>query len=379
MKIRTAIKAKRFSLRAIILTAALTVLITLGAAALVIWNLLGEAGLAITAGTICINSRFVGEYDPDAMADAALGAMVDSLGDRWSYYMDAEGYEYLELRRDNAYVGIGVTVLYTTDGMRIQEVIEGGPAQAAGLLPGEVIVAVDGQDVTGDNVYNGTALIQGEEGTRVAITVQDAEGTARETVVIRGRIQSDPVSYEMLEGNVGYVSLDNFYRGTAGHVEAAVEDLLAQGAQALIFDVRNNPGGYLDEMLDLLDYLLPEGEIFRSGTRSGPNKVVKSDADCVDVPMAVLVNADSYSAAELFAAQLRESVGAPIVGQPTTGKGYSQQTFLLPGGRGINISTKTYYTGAGISLIGVGIVPDKVVELTGPEDEQLAAAVDCLP
>ncbi len=369
---------KRFRLRAIILTAALSVLVTLGAVALAAWLVLGTPGLAITAGVAYINTQFVGEYDEDAMADAALNAMVESLGDRWSYYADAETYEALQLRRDNAYVGIGVTVSYEEDGLHIQSVTEGGPAEAAGLLPGEIIIAADGNDLTGEYVYNGTSLIQGEEGTQVALTVLDADGASRQVTVTRARLENDPVTYELLEDNVGYVALDNFYKGSADHVKAAVEDLLSQGATAFVFDMRNNPGGYLDELTDLLDYLLPEGDIFRSGTRSGPRKTVRSDADCVDAPMAVLVNADTYSAAELFAAQLRESVGAIIVGQATCGKGYSQLTLPLPGGRALNLSTKTYYTGAGVSLIGTGVTPDIELELTGPEDNQLAAAVDSL-
>ena len=275
-------------------------------------------------------------------------------------------------------MGIGVTVTYEEDGLHIQSVEVGGPAQAAGLLPGEIIIAADGSDLTGDNVYNGTSLIQGEEGTQVELTVLDAEGVARRVTVTRARLESEPVSYELLEGDVGYVALANFYDGSSDHVKAAVEQLLEQGATSLLFDMRNNPGGYLNELTDLLDYLLPEGDIFRSGDRSGPTKVVTSDADCVDVPMAVLVNGNTYSAAELFAAQLRESVEAVIVGEPTTGKGYSQQTFWLPGDRGLNISTKTYYTGAGVSLIGVGITPDLVVELDGTEDTQLAAAMKAL-
>lgn len=371
-------KTKRFSIRSIILTAALSVLVTLGAVALAVWLLLGSSGLAIATGTAYINTRFVGGYDPDAMADAALSAMVNSLGDRWSYYMDAEAYSYLQLRRDNAYVGIGVTITYEEDGLHIQSVTEGSPAEAAGLLPGEIITSVDGTDLTGDNVYDGASLIQGEEETQVTLTVLDADGVSRQVTVTRTRLETDPVSYELLEDHVGYVRLANFYNGSADHVKAAVEELLDQGAVSFVFDMRNNPGGYLAELTDLLDYLLPEGDIFRSGDRSGPKKAVTSDADCIDVPMAVLVNADTYSAAELFAAQLRESVGATIVGQPTCGKGYSQQTFPLPGGRALNISTKTYYTGSGVSLIGVGITPDIEVELTGPEDDQLAAAIASL-
>ena len=375
-------KTKRFSVLSIILTAALSVLVTLGAVALTIWLLLGSSGLAIASGAAYINTRFVGEYDPDAMADAALNAMVESLGDRWSYYMDAESYAASQLRHENAYVGIGVTVTYEEDGLHVQSVVEGGPAEAAGLLAGEIITAVDGNALTGEvteeSIQYRSSLIQGEEGTQAELTVLDADGAARQVMITRARIKSDPVTCELLEENVGYVALSNFYRGSADYVKAAVEELLDQGAVSLVFDMRDNPGGYLSELTDLLDYLLPEGAIFRSGDRSGPKKTVTSDADCVDVPMAVLVNGNTYSAAELFAAQLQESVGAVIVGQPTFGKGYSQQTFLLPGGRGLNISTKTYYTGAGVSLIGTGLTLDIEVEQTGGEDAQLAAAVASL-
>ena len=371
-------KNRRFRLRSIIITAALSVIFTLGAVALALWLLLGTQGLAVAGGALFIKTGFVGEYDADAMADAALESMVDSLGDEWSYYADAEWYAALKERRSNSYVGIGITVTYQEDGVHIVDVTEGGPAQKAGLMPGEIIVSADGQDLTGENAANASTYIQGEVGTKVILIVSDAQGTFREVAVKRQRIQKDPVTAELLENNVGYVRLDNFYKGSSDHMKQAVEDLVAQGATSLLFDMRDNPGGYVAELTDLLDYLLPEGPIFRSGTRLGPKRTVKSDADCIDLPMAVLVNEDSYSAAELFAAQLRESVDAPLIGQKTYGKGYSQQTFPLPGGRGLNISTKTYYTGAGVSLIGVGLTPDLEVELTGPGDNQLAAAVEAL-
>lgn len=369
---------KRFSVKSIVLTAALSVVLTLGAAALGAWLLLGSSGLAITYGTAVIRSSFVGEYDEDALVDSAMEAMIDSLGDRWSYYMDEESYEASKLRRSNAYVGIGVTITYQEDGVHIQEVTVGGPAEQAGLQVGEIITAADGNDLTGEHVTQASAYIQGEEGTSVVLTVLDAQGNERTVTVKRARLSKDPVTSEMLEDGIGYVALDNFYEGSAQHVRAAVEALMEQGATALIFDMRDNPGGYVSELTELLDYLLPEGPIFCSGTRLGPKHVTQSDADCVDVPMAVLVNADTYSAAELFAAQLRESVGAPVVGQPTCGKGYSQQTFRLPGGRALNLSTKTYYTGSGVSLIGVGITPDAVVEQTGSGDAQLEAALEMI-
>ncbi|MCD8332040.1 MAG: S41 family peptidase [Oscillospiraceae bacterium] len=373
-------RKKRFSPVSILVTAALSVLCALGAVALAAWLLLGSAGLSILQGVVTIHTQFVGEYDADQMADAALDAMVESLGDRWSYYMDADSYTATVQRRSNSYVGIGVTVMTEEGGLRIQSVTEGGPADLAGLLVGELITAADGTDLSGDNAELGTSLIQGEEGTQVTLMVEDAQGSSRQVTIVRAQLQTDPVSYEMLEDGIGYVALSNFYSGSAEIVEAAVEDLLSQGAASLIFDMRDNPGGYLSELLDLLDYLLPEGDIFQSGDSSGPTRVTTSDENCVDVPMAVLVNVNTYSAAELFAAQLQESGGASIVGEATYGKGYSQQVFELLGGRALNLSTKTYYTGSGVSLIGTGVTLDVEVILDedAQEDSQLAAAVAVL-
>lgn len=375
---RKNVKEKRFTKRAIILTAALSVLGTVGAVALAAWLVLGSSGLAVTFGAALINTSFVGEYDEDEMADAALEAMVESLGDRWSYYADAEYYEYLLEKRTNSYVGIGVTVTYEADGLHIQSVAEGGPAEEAGLLAGEIIIKADGHDLSGDQANGAASYIQGEEGTTVVLTVLDGKGVSRLVEVTRARIVSSPVKAKMLDGQIGYVALSNFYQDSGERVIAEVESLIAQGAQGLIFDMRDNPGGYLAEMIDMLDYLLPEGPIFQSGNRRGPNYTAKSDEHFVDLPMVVLVNENSYSAAELFAAQLRESAGAPIVGQPTCGKGHFQMTFPLPGGRGLNLSTNTYYTGAGESLIGVGINPDKVIDLTDGTDSQLEAALALL-
>lgn len=370
-------RTRRISVLSIILTAVISILITLGGVALAAWLLLGSSGLAVTFGAAYINTQFVGEYDEDAMADAALEAMVQSLGDRWSYYMTAQAHTASELRHNNAYGSVGITVAYSEEGLHIMSVVEGSPADAAGLLPGEIITAADGNDVTGDNAYNGVYLVQGVVGTDVTLTVLDAEGVSRQVTVTRVLLE-EPVSCRLLEDKVGYVRIANFYKDCADRVQAAVEDLLDQGAESLVFDVRDNPGGYVAELTDLLDYLLPEGPIFQSGDRSGPKRTVTSDASCVDVPMAVLVNGSTYSAAELFAAQLQESVGAVIVGQPTYGKGYSQLTFPLPGGRAMNLSTKTYYTGSGVSLIGVGLTLDMEVEQTDTGDAQLEAAVDSL-
>ena len=177
----------------------------------------------------------------------------------------------------------------------------------------------------------------------------------------------------MLADQVGLVSIQNFYSGTADLVRQGVEELQAQGARALVFDLRNNPGGYVTELTEILDFLLPEGTIFISRTNDGEETVYTSDAACVDLPMAVLVNAESYSAAEFFAAELREAAGAVVAGEQTSGKGYSQMLFTLADGSAISLSTARYYTGNGISLIGTGVTPEPLVELSQEEAQRLLA------
>ena len=225
--------------------------------------------------------------------------------------------------------------------------------------------------------YDGANLIQGEAGTSVELEIQGTDGTVRTVAVTRAQMETDPVEYELLESGVGYIQVKNFYRRSADRVKEAVDDLVAQGATALVFDMRNNGGGYLDELTEMLDYLLPEGPIFRQQDRDGHETVTNSDSHCIDLPMATLVNANTYSAAEFFGAELQEQGVGVIVGEPTSGKGYSQQTFPLPSGGGLGLSTEKYFTGNGVSLIGTGVTLDREVYLS-EEEGQLLQAASCL-
>lgn len=328
-----------------------------------------------------VRERFVAEYDETAVVDGALEGMVDALGDRWSHYLTQEEYQQLQKHRANRYVGVGITVSYEDErGLTILEVLPGGPAEEAGLRPGEVITAVDGVSIAGEARLEAAGLIQGEEGTQVVLTLLGSGGAEREASVRRAAIDEEPVEYELRRDGVGYVRLKNFYDHSAEKLNAAVDDLVEQGAAALVFDMRNNGGGYLTQLTDMLDHLLPEGPIFRSRNVTGKETVTESDAACVALPMAVLVNGSTYSAAEFFAAALQEQGAAIIVGEPTSGKGYSQQAFELPNGGAVNISTGAYSTGEGVSLIGTGLTLDAEVYLDEgtPEDEQLMAALALL-
>lgn len=372
-------RKKRFSLIHLLLLVLLTVVVTVGVGLGVLYQMVGKEGLSLLEGLHLINEKFVGEYDEGEVVDAALEGMVEGLGDRWSYFLTEEEYEAQNQRRTNQYVGVGVTVNYTSEeGLQIVEVTAGGPAEEAGLQPGEFITAVDGFSLAGEARYEGANKIQGEEGTTVSLEVRGTDGQTRTVEVKRTKLETDPVSAEMLENNVGYVRLSNFYDRSADRLKEEVTRLQEEGATALVFDMRNNGGGYLSQLTDMLDFLLPEGPVFITRDRAGNEKVTQSDASCVDLPMAVLVNADTYSAAEFFAAELQEWGVAVIVGEPTSGKGYSQQTFELPNGSAVAISTGAYFTGSGTSLIGTGLTLDKEVYLTDQGDAQLEAALELL-
>ena len=365
----------------IVIAVVLTLVLTLGAVAGAAVVVFGKDGIALMQGYLLAKFSFV-ETDADLSkaVDSALDGMVEGLGDRWSYYLDPESYQNTLQSRANNYVGIGVTVSYDReDGLLVQEVTEEGPAQQGGVKGGDVITHVDGTSVAGDARYEATDRIAGEGGPQVELTLWGEDGTTRRVTCTRQTLKSDSVSSKLLDNGVGYVRLDNFYSGAASSLSREVQSLMDQGATSLVLDVRSNPGGYVAELIAALDYLLPEGPVFTERPRWGKETVYESDASCVDLPMVVMVDANSYSAAELFAAQLRESVQAPIVGEVTSGKGYAQLTFPLVNGGGLGLSVSAYCTGGGHSLIGEGIQPDVELSLDDSgTDNQLQAAIDLL-
>lgn len=319
-----------------------------------------------------IQERYIGEADGEAMEDAAAAAMVKATGDRWSYYIPASQYEAHKEQSENAYVGIGITIQQAEDGsgFLIVMVNQNGPAQEAGIQVNDLLIAVEDQDVremTADQVRE---LIRGEAGTKVSLTVM-RQGEHQTLAVERRRIESAVATGQMLTDGIGLVKINNFDERCASESIAAIQKLQQEGAKKIIFDVRNNPGGYAEELVKLLDYLLPEGDLFRSVSYDGTEKVDTSDADCLDMPMAVLINGSSYSAAEFFAAALQEYQAATIVGEPTVGKGVYQTTISLGDGSAVALSTGKYFTPKGNSLTDVGVTPDVRVDV----DEETAEKI----
>lgn len=311
-----------------------------------------------------ILTSFAGDADKTKIEDAAADAMVNAMGDRWSYYIPAAELPSFLENSENAYVGIGVTVQATDDnsGLMVIAVQPGGPAEEAGVQVGDVIIQVDGESAQDRTVSEISAMIKGEEGTVVSITVlRSGEGITM--TVTRKRMETTVASSKLLNEHVGLVTIQNFDERCADETIAAIKALLNQGADMLLFDVRNNPGGYVDELTKVLDYLLPEGNLIRTVGTDGSDETVTSDADCVKVPMAVLVNENTYSAAELFAVDLSEYGVARIFGQKTSGKGFFQQVFQFSDGSAAGISVGRYYTSQGNNLEGIGLTPDEEIKL----------------
>ena len=319
-----------------------------------------------------IQECYIGEADEQELEAAAAVAMVKATGDRWSYYIPADEYSDHVEREENAYVGVGITIQPQEDesGFLILMVTEGGPAQEAGIEANDLLIGVEEQDIRDMSMDEVRELIRGKEGTKVALTVM-RKGEHMTLSVERRRIEETVARGEMLDDGIGLVQIFNFDERCADESIEVIERLRSEGAKKLIFDVRNNPGGFADELVELLDYLLPEGDLFRSVSYDGKEQVDTSDADFLDMPMAVLVNGDSYSAAEFFAAALLEYEAAIVVGEPTVGKGYYQNTIQLGDGSAVALSTGKYFTPKGNSLADVGVTPD----VRGDVDEETASNI----
>lgn len=312
-----------------------------------------------------LNEVYVDGYDTDKLGDYLAQAAVAATGDRWSYYVSAEDYDAFVESNENAYVGIGVTVESSddlTDGVQITKVTPNSPAEEAGIEADDRIYAVEGETVESLGLDEAKNRIRGEEGTEVTLTILRGEKKFDVTVK-RASVEVEVVKYSMLDGSIGYIKINNFEANSADRTIEAIDTLREQGAKALVFDLRFNPGGRKDELVRVLDELLPEGPLFRSVDYKGNESVDYSDADCVELPMAVLVNGDSYSAAEFFAAALQEYDWATVVGTKTCGKANYQQTFRLSDGSAVAVSTGHYQTPHGVTLANVGVTPDKIVEV----------------
>lgn len=324
-----------------------------------------------------IDRYFVGEYDEKTLADAAADAIVTATGDRWSYYLPAEDYTAYQEQMLNAYVGVGMTIQKDSENrIEVTDVTRDGPAYEAGITIGDYLISVNRSSVLDMTTAEIRDLVRGEEGTFVELTLERT-GECYTVNLERKTIETQVAVYEMLDSQIAYITIKNFDTNAANHTITCIMQAINDGAKALVFDVRFNPGGYKTELVEILDYLLPEGPLFRMKDFSGKETVDYSDESCVELPIAVLINEDSYSAAEFFAAAIQEYHAGTIVGAQTCGKGYFQYSYILSDGSVLSLSSGTYYTPNEVSLIGTGVIPDIPVDIS--DDDYIAVYYGTLP
>lgn len=334
-----------------------------------------------------IDDKYLFDYKKGDIETAIIKAYVSGLGDPYSQYYTKEEFEQIGQSAAGSYCGVGVYVTYDENGrgIKILQVIEGGPAEDAGLEEGDIITAIDGNAIVLDDFDMATSPLAGEEGTKVTVTIL-RNGKEKDYELTRSVIKQNYVKSRMLDNNIGYVYLAQFTASSVEQFKNAVEELKKDGAESIIFDLRDNPGGVLNGAVSILDYLLPEGLIAYVEDKYGNRKDYNSTdgTDELDIPCVVLVNENSASASELFTGALKDRGYATVVGKKTFGKGIVQSLFALGDGSGLKITVERYFTPNGVCIHGTGIEPDIEVEYDKDKfyedgtDTQLEAAIDYL-
>ena len=316
------------------------------------------------------------------LQDGMLEGLIDGLGDKYSVYYNEEEYKELQLSTTGQYYGIGAGLTQDLDTMvvSITKVYKGTPSEAAGLRNEDIIISVDGVDGTSMEVSELVKLIRGEVGTTVHLEIYRPEtGEYLDFDVERADITLPSVDYALLDNGIGYLLIDAFETDTAHQFELAVEDMMAQGMQALILDVRYNPGGMITSVVDIADAILPEGLIVYVEDKAGNRQDFMSDGDTyMDMPIVVLINEDSASASEILAGAIKDYEYGTLIGTTTFGKGIVQTIFPLLDGDALKLTTAKYFTPNGNYIHKVGIEPDIELEYEylNPEGEEYERQYD---
>ena len=339
-----------------------------------------------------MEAYYLDDIDSEQVENYLYKGAVAGLGDIYAAYYTEEEYQSMIDSTNGSYYGIGVEISQnmTTGIITISRIFEGSPAEEAGLLPGDVIYRIAGEEVTGEDLNKVVALIKGEEYTTVTVEVaRDGESGYLEFEVERRTIEVPTVESEMLEDQIGYIAITSFDDVTTDQFITALDTLESQGMEALVVDLRNNGGGLVSSVCAILDRLLPEGLIVYTEDKYGNREEEYSDAEhYFDKPLAVLVNGNSASASEIFAGAIKDYGIGTLVGTTTYGKGIVQKIYPLSDGTAVKLTVSKYYTPKGNNIHGTGIEPDVTVELDEDlryevevpkeEDNQLQAAIKAL-
>ena len=311
-----------------------------------------------------IDKNYLYEYDTDAMIDGAISGMVKGLGNKFTYYQTEEEYQESLQSGKSDYVGIGVHLTYDeeTDVIRVLGTMPDSPAEKAGIKGGDLIFQVDDLIITADTYYDGVNNIRGEEGTDVKIRVKRGDEILEFTIT-RQKIQENNVTSEIIDG-IGYIRIFAFDNDIYKQFRTAYDEIANQGISGLVIDLRNNPGGYVDDTLKILDMFVGEEDVLRLVDKNGKEKVYSTtDAENINIPLAVIVNQNSASASEIFASIVMDLNRGEVFGTQTYGKGVVQYVLRIKDHGSIDCVAAQYFTPSGVVIQDNGITPTHVIEV----------------
>ncbi|WFD10665.1 S41 family peptidase [Tepidibacter hydrothermalis] len=321
-----------------------------------------------------IEDNYYTDVDEQNLVDGSIKGLFEGLDDPYSQYMNKKEFESFMQYTEGSYSGIGVIITPGEDGyITVVSPIEDSPGFKAGIKSEDKIIKVNGKDVTAKEMDKAISIMKGKAGTEVEITILRNGKETIDMKIKRQEIRLKTVKSEVLEDNIGYIRITTFDEKTADEFKGQLEELQAKNITGLILDLRDNPGGLLDQCQEITDQLIGEGTIVYTKDRKGKTKYLKSDKNKIDVPLAVLVNKGSASASEILSGAVRDNKEGVLIGTTTFGKGLVQSVRSLNDGSGFKLTVSQYFTPNGEYIHGKGITPDIVVE---DVDEQLPTAIE---
>jgi len=336
-----------------------------------------------------IDSKYIGEVEISDLVDGAIEGVLNSIDDDYARYISQEEYEQMLVSGTEEYVGIGVHISRDsiTNSMVIISVMPDSPAKEAGIISGDIILSIDGNEVTAENYTESVNRLKGKEGTKAILTIKRGEETISKTVT-RKKITANNVESSVIDNKFGYIRILEFENDIYNQFKKEYENLINNNkVKGLIIDVRNNPGGIVSETVKIADLLCSKGKILETVYRDGQKKVYMSDDKCAEIPITILVNEGSASASEILAGAIKDLKQGAVIGNKTFGKGIVQSIVPLDSGGAISVTTAKYYTASGIEIHGNGINPDIVVEVSDgnrgltinlKDDQQILKAIEVL-
>ena len=329
-----------------------------------------------------VKGQYVGTAEGPLLMTGSLKGMVNSLGDPYSVYLDPKMFSELMLETKGSFGGVGIVLGVKDKQLTVVAPIEGTPAETAGILSGDLIVKIDGQDTKDMALDEAVGKIRGKEGSKVTLTIQRTGQEAEEYSLTRATIVLKSVSGKILENGIGYIRLSMFSETTGNDFTQKMSELTEQGMTSLILDLRNNPGGLIGESVKVARLLVPQGPIVSVIGKDGERETSQSYLEKTPLPLVVLINGGSASASEIVAGAIQDTGAGKLIGVKTFGKGSVQRIIPLDKDSAVKITIAEYHTPKDRSIHGKGIEPDIVVEMPkdkdAKSDPQLDKAIEVL-